>query len=174
VGTVALSFLALATSALSVYISTRQASLQDKANNAAAVVSILSEFRDPKLHESFELVFHELPGHDALQGLSGLPPSLRHHTYNVCYFLTQVGSAMVLGILRESAFLALFRARAVAVWEIAGPFILRERVINPTLGPEFLTVVEALATKANMIGPELGQRILAKWIGRPSARSSRP
>ena len=134
-GTVALSFLALATSALSVYISTRQASLQDKANNAAAVVSILSEFRDPKLHESFELVFHELPGHDALQGLSGLPPSLRHHTYNVCYFL---------------------------------------RVINPTLGPEFLTVVEALATKANMIGPELGQRILAKWIGRPSARSSRP
>jgi hypothetical protein len=152
---------------VSVIIATRQASLQDKANHASAVVAILSQFRDPALHESFERMFEQLPHHDPKAGLSGLPSDLRHHTYNVCYFLNEIACMLILGILREDAFLAIFRARSVAVWNLAGPFIRREREINHNLGPEFLTVVESLAARSSGIGPEVGRSILTKWLARP-------
>jgi hypothetical protein len=166
-GTVGLSTLAVAVSVAAAYISRRQVSLQDKATHAEAVVSILAQFRDPKLHESFECVFEELPKHDENLGLSGLPATVRHHTYNVCYFLNEIGSMLALGILREDAFLAIFRARSIAVWEIVGPFVKRERAINNRLGPEFLAVVEALAHRATMIQPDVGRGILREWLERP-------
>jgi hypothetical protein len=167
VATIVFSLFALIVSAISVVIATRQVSLQDKANNASAVVTILSEFRDPLLHESFEQMFERLPNHDPRGGLSGLPPDLRHHTYNVCYFLNQIACMLVLRILREDAFLAIFRARSIAVWQVAGPFIQREREINPSVGPEFLSVVEALAARSAGIGPEVGRGILMEWLNRP-------
>lgn len=114
VATLGLSVLALTTSVVSVYILIRQVSLQDKANNSAAVVTLLSEFRDPRFHESFERLFDELPKCNPEQGLSGLPPHVRHHVYNVCYFLNQIGCMMVLGVIREDAFLALIRARTMS------------------------------------------------------------
>ncbi|MEU7876044.1 hypothetical protein [Dactylosporangium sp. NPDC049140] len=166
-GTVGLSMLALAVSVASAYMSRRQVTLQDKATHAGAVVTILAQFRDPKLHESFECVFNELPGHDAELGLGGLPAGVRNHTYNVCYFLNEIGSMLTLGILREDAFLAIFRARAIAVWGIVGPFVEREREINARVGPEFLAVVEALAHRAAMLRPDVGRGILREWLERP-------
>jgi hypothetical protein len=96
-----------------------------------------------------------------------LPADLRHDVYKVCYFLSQVGAMLILDILRQDAFLANFRARSVATWTIAGPFIRRERERNPHLGPEFLAIVEALAAKSAMFGPEIGQGIIKRWLAKP-------
>jgi hypothetical protein len=164
VGTIVLSLVAVVISALSAYVATRQASLQDRANNAIGVIQILSELRSPELRNSFDRMYEGLPRQNAEEGLSGLPEDLKTHTLNVCYFLNQVGSMMVLGVIREDAFLAMFRARAIAAWEAVGPFVHREREINPRVGAEYLSVIEALATKASRLGPRVGREILAEWL----------
>jgi hypothetical protein len=57
------------------------------------------------------------------------------------------------------------------VWVVVEPFVRREREINNDLGPEFLTVVEALAARSASIGPEVGQGILAEWLASPVHRT---
>jgi hypothetical protein len=56
----------------------------------------------------------------------------------------------------------------MVAWQKAGPFILKERVLNPASGPEFLSLFEAFAAKAGLFTPEIGQRLIAKWLAKDS------
>jgi len=74
---------------------------------------------------------------------------------------------IIMGVIYEREFMALFRARALATWAAVEPFAKRERVINPLVGPEFLTLLEAFAAKAATMSPDVGQRMLKKWLASP-------
>src|SRR5262249_24447235 len=119
------------------------------------------------LVQNFEYVYENLASHDSEGGLSGLPTEVRHHVMDVCYFLQQIACLIILDVINEREFVALFRSRVIATWDAVGPFIKQERLIDPRLGAEFFTPLEAFATKAKKMSPEIGQRILKRWIERP-------
>jgi hypothetical protein len=159
-----ISVIALAVTAV---LAVRQNALQSRMNNTPALVEVLSQFRSTELHLNFETVCNEIGSYDPQHGLIGLPIEFRRKVYDVCYFLQQVGCMIVIGLIDETAFTALFRARTVATWEAVGPFIERERQINPITGPEFMAVFETFATRARGITPDVARRILRRWLASP-------
>jgi hypothetical protein len=158
--------LALAASSLVVagYTAGKQYLLQKRSVNVPVVMEILTSFRDPLLHASLDAVTRNLPHADSAKGLAGLSKELRDHVFDVAYFFQMVAGLVLMDLADDRVFTTLLRARLVSTWAAMEPFIIREREINPSTAPEFLTLYEAFAIKAAATGPEFGQRILRRWM----------
>jgi hypothetical protein len=146
------------------YTAGKQYLLQKRSVNVPVVMEILTSFRDPQLHASLEAVTRNLPHADPSKGLGGLKPELRNHVFNVAYFFQMVAGLVLMDLADARVFTTLLRARLISTWTAMEPFIIREREINPSTGPEFLTLYEAFAIKASATGPEVGQAILRRWM----------
>lgn len=146
------------------YVGVKQYTVQKKSNNLPATWELLAQWQKPELIEAFDFIMTELDNYDPEKGLTGLPSEARARVLNVAYFLQHVAMLIVLDVIDERAFTAFLRARTVAAWEKTGPFILKERAVNPASGPEFMSLFEAFAAKARLFSPEVGQQILAKWL----------
>lgn len=162
---ISISF-AVASFCIAIYLAIKQYLLQKRSNSVPVIVDIFTTFREPDFNENYRRLIDELPSHDPASGVSRLPVDLRIKVVDVLAFLQQVAALMVLDLVDERVFTALFRARVTAAWKISEPFIVAERQLNTSTGPEYLTLLEAFAVKAGRITPELGQGILKKWLAR--------
>jgi hypothetical protein len=148
------------------YVGVKQYTIQRNSNSLPATWELLAQWQKPELIEAFDFIMTELDKYDPDKGLTGLPSEARAKVLNVAYFLQHVAMLIILDIIDERTFTAFLRARTVATWEKAGPFILKERTLNPASGPEFMSLLEAFAAKARLFSPEVGQQILAKWLAK--------
>lgn len=148
------------------YVGIRQYTIQRNSNSLPATWELLAQWQKPELIEAFDFIMRELGDYDPDEGLTGLPSEARVKVLNVAYFLQHVALLIILDIIDERSFTTFLRARVVSAWEEAGPFILKERALNPAAGPEFMSLLEAWAAKARLYSPEIGQQILAKWLAK--------
>ena len=150
------------------YVGIKQYTIQRNSNTLPAVLELLAQWQRPGLVDAFDFIAEELDNYDPDKGLIGLPPDAKAKVLDVSYFLQHVAMLIVQGVINEQEFTAFLRARTVAAWEKAGPFILKERVINPASGSEFMSLFEAFAAKARQFPPEIGQQIVARWLAKDS------
>jgi hypothetical protein len=168
----AATIISLSISAISLiiaaYIGVRQYIIQRSSNSVSANFEILRQVQEPGFHDSFEFVVEKLREYSPEAGLRGLPVDVRNKIRNVCYFFQHIAMLMFLDLIDEQAFTAYFRARTVAAWEAVEPFVKKEREVNHSTGPEFLTLFEAFAIKANRTTPEVAKDLLEEWLARPA------
>ena len=158
--------LSAASLVVALYVGIKQYTTQKNSNNLPATWELLAQWQKPELIEAFDFIMNDLGAHDPEEGLAGLPSEGRAKVLNVAYFLQHVAMLIALDIIDERVFTAFLRARTVAAWDKAGPFIITERMLNQTSGPEFMSLFEAFAAKARAFSPEVGQQIIAKWLAR--------
>jgi hypothetical protein len=158
--------LSAASLVVALYVGVKQYTTQKNANNLPATWELLAQWQKPELIEAFDFIMNDLGTHDPEEGLAGLSSGDRAKVLNVAYFLQHVAMLIALDIIDEQVFTAFLRARTVAAWDKAGPFILKERVLNQASGPEFMSLFEAFAAKARLFPPEVGQQIIAKWLAK--------
>jgi hypothetical protein len=148
------------------YIGIMQYTTQKRSNSVSANFEILAQLQAPGWLDDFDFVVAKLNEYSPDSGLAELPPEVREKLLKICYFLQHVAMLIILDLIDEQTFVAYFRARTIAIWEAAGPFIQNERKINPIRGVEFFTPLEAFAAKARGYAPEVGQEIIARWLAR--------
>ena len=156
--------------AVAAFVGVRQYVIQRNSNSVSAVFEILKHLQEPDFHDSYDFVVGELKNYDSAKGLVGLPVEVSRKVRSICYFFQHIAMLMLLDLIDERPFTAYFRARTVALWEAAGPFIETERVLNAVTGPEFLTLLEAFAVKAGKTTPEVAESILNDWLAKNSDR----
>src|ERR1700722_10581033 len=146
------------------YIGVRQYITQKSSNSVTTNFEILRQLQEYEFHDNFDFAIEKLKDYDPEAGLVGLPVEARRKVLNACFFFQHIAMLIILDLIDERVFTAYFRARTVALWKVVEPFVQKERVLNLSTGPEFLSLFEAFAIKANRTTPEVGQEILRKWV----------
>ncbi|NNN38327.1 hypothetical protein HLK59_50205, partial [Streptomyces sp. S3(2020)] len=115
------------------------------ANHLPALMDLLSEFRNVRLHDQYQYVCTRLgQEHDPNGGLRGLPHEVRETVYNVAYFFQTLASLYAAGIIDEPTATLMVRRRAATVWAALRPFVERERRFED-VEPNLLSLLEAYA-----------------------------
>ena len=149
--------------AAAVFIGVKQYLTQRRANNVPAF-ELLKQIEEPAFLDSLDFITGELKDYDPDKGLIGMPAEAREKVLTVCYFFQYLAMLMYLDLIDERAFTAFFGARTVAAWDAVEPFVLKERVLNPVTGREFLRLLETFAEKARRNPPEVIEELLSKWL----------
>jgi hypothetical protein len=126
VSALAVSILALL---VSILLTTRQIRLLRDANHIPAIVNLLSEFKDPELHQDYRYVTQQLrTEHQPQLGLSGLPEPARSSVIRVAYYFNTFAFLVGFGIIDERRlFMTGVGDRIIAVWDAIRPYVEQER-----------------------------------------------
>lgn len=132
--------------AVSGSLAARQVQTQRQANHLPAIVGLLAEFRNPQIHDDYNLVTTDLTSKfDPKLGISNLPDDVRRAVLNVTYYYQSFAFLIAFGILDEEKVLAVVRLRLLHVWAAVQPFVIAEREISPF---PVLVMLENLAKSA--------------------------